>query len=92
MVSLYNVKIKDYLSIYIEITTETKGSYKDKHTYTAEYLESINFNIDICKADIRRILPDKTHKRDVCKIVNHVVASINDYKKYLDDKKTNDNK
>jgi hypothetical protein len=92
MVSLYNVKIKDYLSIYIDITTETKGSYKGKLTYTAEYLESINFNIDICKADIKRILPDKTHKRDVCKIINHVVASINDYKRYTNDDKGNKNK
>lgn len=84
MVNLYNVKLKDYLSIYIEVITELKGSYKDRHTYSAEYLKKINFNIDICKSDIRKILPDKLHKKDVCKILNHVVASINDYKKFLE--------
>jgi hypothetical protein len=83
MVYLQNVRTKDFISIYFEIVTEAKGSHKDKYTYTAEHLKNIDFNIETCKAEIKKVIPH-TDNRSICKIVNHVVASINEYKKYLE--------
>jgi hypothetical protein len=71
---------------------DSVGTQEFSFEYTKEYLQRINFDLDACKKPFHVFIKQKCkniHSVNRCRIINHVVASINDFKKYLDEQKTN---
>lgn len=77
MVNYYNTKTKDKLVISFEIKTSLV-SYSNVAEYTKEYV--LSTDIDTIKNDLKNELIG-VKKKDLLKVINHFVASINDFKK-----------
>ena len=86
MVYFYNKKTKGYLSIDIEIKNFGYSDVTIINVFELKTLKECNFDLETCKNIVKKKLPYMNIK-DRCKIVNHVVTSINEYKKYINDEK-----
>ena len=95
MVNFNNEKDDDSLTINVTHKTPSTEAKELSFTYSRTYLESVKFSVHICKKHLYGYITNrfgKISKQERCRVINHVVASINDYKRYIDDKQGNKNK
>lgn len=77
MVSYYNTKTKDTLTINFEVKNSLV-SYNNVIEYTKDYI--VSTDIHAITSNLKKELVG-IKKKDFLKIINHFVASINDFKK-----------
>ena len=95
MVYFQNNKTPDGIVINITFETPSIEAKTISQEYSKFYLESIYFNVHICKKHFQELIENTfkgISKKDRCSTINHVVATINDYKRYVDDQERNKNK
>lgn len=77
MISFRNEKTPAYLKIYVSLGVEGE---EDEHIFSKEYLCIEYLDMDNIKAQVFPEIP-KLNKRGRIKLINHLVCSINDYKR-----------
>ena len=95
MVKCNNEKNIDGITMHVSHKTPSTETKELSFTYSRTYLESVKFNVHICKKHLYGYIVNglgKISKRERCQIINYVIININNYKKYTDDKQGNKNK
>ena len=92
VVDFRNEKLQNSIIIYVTYETKLAGTQEFSYEYSKGYLESINFDLDTCKKPFNNFIKERCKgikSKSRCDIVNHVAASINDFKRYINEQKTN---
>lgn len=79
MVILENIKQEHTITILAEVSTE---KVKEKWCHTILKKDALELNIEEIKKTAKQTIP-KMHPKDFAKIVNYLVATVNDYRKRL---------